>query len=1133
MSRFITTTVPLLFMAIAATELAWAQSITSGAVTGLVTDPSGAGVPAAETILTNAGTGVSQTATTTAQGEFRFAFVSPGSYTLRVTAAGFQTQQKSGIIVTAGQPVSADIELAVAKGSTTVEVTEQASVLQTENADIATAYTAMQVENLPNPGGDLTYIAQTAPGVAMNTQSGYGNFSANGMPATSNLFTVNGMNFNDPYLNLNNSGASNLMLGSNDIAEANVITNAYSGQYGQYAGAQISYSTKSGTNDFHGNAVYLWNGRALNANNFENNASGNPRAFDNFNQWQTGAQGHIWRDHTFFAADYEGVRVVLPTNPVPTLIPSPQFQAATLANVAQMNSAEVPFYRQMFSVFNGAPGASSARPVAENGGCGSDGATAFGLPAGTPCALQFTGSAPNKEREYLWSGRVDHTFNANDRAYIRVSRDNGFQPTYTDVFGPIFNAFSNQPQMSLQLSESHVFGPNTVNQFNGSTLFYSAAFQASNPAAAAAAIPFPVAFAGSFFGVPQNQEPQFNSVVGGEGYTFPQGRRVWQYQLIDDFSHVAGKHTIRLGFSWLHSTVVELGFGQFTTGLLTIASMQEFYNGGGPDSTFLQHFPTASEQPFYFNTFGGYVADDWKITPRLMLSLNLRLENYSNPACGHNCFSRLASTFTGNPNSGTQPYNQAILFNQKYAYPNTQTVVWEPRLGVAWNASKNTVIRTGAGIFADEIPGFLAQSAAFNAPGLFPVQVSGNALPAGTATFAPGLPGSLPVAAAQANAAFQSGFRSGATLSSLTAASPSFAPPNINNFPAMFSQPTYFKWNFEVQQSLGWHLILDLNYSGMHGEHIPLNDNSLNAYCPAVSAGGGTTCPGGFSGLPLTVPDPRFGIVNQYISGANANYNGVTASLQRRLSSALTWNLNYTWSHAQDDVSNGGLLPFNFGTNISLQNPQNPRNLHANYGSSDQDVRHYLSLSWVLNDTFRHAGFHWGPNRIFGGWMLSSNLFFRTGLPFTAVDNATSAALAGYNYGGTLFATQIAPAPTTCSRANIDVPCLSTAQFVPSGSNLSAFGNVGRNTFRGPNFFDMDLSLMKEVHLTERAVFSFGASAFNLLNHPNFDQPSGDISNPNFGLITTLVGPPTSVLGAFVGSADSPRFLELRALVRF
>jgi hypothetical protein len=402
-------------------------------------------------------------------------------------------------VVTAGQPSASNFQLQVAGASQQVTVTEGSTVLQTENADVATNYNAGTVANMPNPGGDLSYIAQTAPGVVMNTQSGYGNFSANGMPGTSNLFTVNGQNYNDPFLNLNSSGASNLLLGLNDIAEANVITNAYSAQYGQYAGAQIAYITKSGTNQFHGDAIYMWNGRALNANQFFSNQSGEPTPFNNFNEWQTGVGGPIWKDHTFFDVDYEGLRNVLPTNSTLTLIPSAQFQSATLANLTATGHAdELGFYNKLFAIYNNAPGATGPSPVA-NGGCQSF----TGLPSGTPCALQFRTTPPNSNKEYQWSARVDHTIGPNDRGYVRILRDNGFQPTYTSPLGPTFNDQSNQPQMSGQVSEIHSFGANAINQFNGSALFYAAVFVPSDPSGALAALPTYVHFAAAPFRMPE------------------------------------------------------------------------------------------------------------------------------------------------------------------------------------------------------------------------------------------------------------------------------------------------------------------------------------------------------------------------------------------------------------------------------------------------------------------------------------------------------------------------------------------------------------------------------------------------------------------------------------------------------
>jgi len=189
--------------------------------------------------------------------------------------------------VALGETTTRDIALSVSAAATTVEVSGAAPVIDTSSASISTGYTQQEVALLPNPGGDITNIAQTAPGAQMNNTGGYGNFTMNGLPATSNLFTVNGENDMDPYFNINNSGATNLTIGSNEIEEATVIANAYSGEYGQLSGAQVTYVTKSGTNAFHGNAQYWWNGRNMNANDWMNNNSTpvTPRPFSNANQW--------------------------------------------------------------------------------------------------------------------------------------------------------------------------------------------------------------------------------------------------------------------------------------------------------------------------------------------------------------------------------------------------------------------------------------------------------------------------------------------------------------------------------------------------------------------------------------------------------------------------------------------------------------------------------------------------------------------------------------------------------------------------------------------------------------------------------------------------------------------------------
>jgi hypothetical protein len=251
---------------------------------------------------------------------------------------------------------------------------------------------------------------------------------------------------------------------------------------------------------------------------------------------------------------------------------------------------------------------------------------------------------------------------------------------------------------------------------------------------------------------------------------------------------------------------------------------------------------------------------------------------------------------------------------------------------------------------------------------------------------------------------------------------------------------------------------------------------------------------------------------------------------------------SFTWSHALDDISNGGFLPFNLDTNTSILSAQNSYHLHQyNYGNTDYDVRKQFNLSCVYHIPKPHGVWDALLDRT-----ISGTMFVRSGLPFTVIDGATSDALNGYNYGPGLgldiFANSSA-GPLTCgssaafSLSGNNSPCLTTSEFAsPVGpGGIASFGNQRRNQVYGPNFFDTDLTLMKDFRIPhwEGAEFQIGAQAFNLLNHPNFDQPIGDVSNSQFGSIVRTVATPTSIFGSFLGADASPRALQIRAQLRF
>src|ERR1019366_7187381 len=286
------------------------QSLTTGDIAGTLQDPSHAVVPNTTITLKSLDTGAMQTSTTDSTGEFRFRLLKTGQYMVSTNPAGFQKLEQK-VEVAVGSVATLNLTLQVGPSSQTMEVSASAPLLNPEPS-MNTPFTPEQLAQLPAAGGDITTVAFTVPGVTVNVTGGYGNFNINGLPGTSNLFTVNGENDMDPYFNINNSGASNLTIGQNELQEATVIANPYGGQYGQLAGAQVSYTTKSGTNQFHGNVIYSWNGRAMNSNDWFNNAEGAAKPFSNANQWAGRVGGPIRKDKTFFFFDTEGLRFTLP-----------------------------------------------------------------------------------------------------------------------------------------------------------------------------------------------------------------------------------------------------------------------------------------------------------------------------------------------------------------------------------------------------------------------------------------------------------------------------------------------------------------------------------------------------------------------------------------------------------------------------------------------------------------------------------------------------------------------------------------------------------------------------------------------------------------------------------------------------
>jgi len=1085
-----------------------AQTIVTGGFGGTITDPTGAVVPGVTLTLTSNSTGDVFTTVSSGTGAYTFSLLKPGDYTLSAKKESFKTLTQK-VTVLLGQNSTINVSMELGASSTTIEVTTEGNLLQTENANIATTFDTRTVQNIPNPGNDITYIAQTAPGVSMNTSAGngYGNFSAFGLPGTSNLFTVNGNDYNDPFLNLNNSGASNLLLGSNDVQEVAVVSNGYTGQYGRQAGAQIDYSTRSGTNAFHGSANYYYTGSTLNAEDYFLKASDQPKPFQNNNQWAADFGGPIKKDKAYFFVDTEGLRYVFATANE-SFLPTPDFQSYVLS---QIPATATSFYQQAFSLYNNAKGAGNA--VATPNTCGSIGA----LPDGsTSClgAVTLAGSSGNQE--WLLIGRVDYSFSDNDKLFGRVKFDRGTQPTYADPINSAFNAVSHQPQDEGQLNYTHIFNPNMANNFIFSDLWYSAIFQSTNVNAANAVFPEILCSA--------DTSMSCLGAAGGFfpfGFFFPQGRNVEQWQLVDDLSMTHGNHSFKMGVNFRRDDVSDYRASELTNPPAVLTSLAGFATDTVDTSTTL-NFAQSSPQPLAIYSFGLYFQDEARINSKLKLTLALRADRNSGGICQSNCVSIPTLPFQNLSHDASIPFNQMVTTGQSSVLRNVEKVVFEPRAGFAWTpAGNNTVVRGGVGLFTDLYPGSILDDFTTNFP-----QVVSFSVPGGTVD--PTEVGSGVSLVQGCNTAFRSAFNGGQTLAQYQAAAPSCASalPPLFDVTAKTLNPKFVEWNLEVQHTFHRNTLVSLNYVGNHGYDILLTNPYLNAYCTAA------VCGGGFTQLPLgAAPDARVAAVQQINNAGYSNYQGLTASVQQNLWHGLTGRFSYTYSHALDNVSNGGILPYSVDNSLLLQiDPSNP---NASYSSSDYDARHQLSANYVWELPIKSS--HHLLNFLVGGWQVSGTFFYRTGLPFSIVNGAQGINFVPNNLtaNGALLATVLyEPAqgvPTSFGANCATASCFTAASFAtPTSFNANA-----RNAFRGPGYFNTDMNLKKSFAFTERFKFTLGANFFNILNHPNFDNPVSNDLSSSFGSITTAAVSPTTPYGAFASAAEGMRIVQVFGKITF
>ena len=1142
------------------------QGETTSAIVGQVLDATRATVRGATVTVTNRETGLRRTVKSDAAGRFDFPQLQPGIYSVRVDAAGFGFQQNDNVVSGLGQKQTVNFVLKVAQEKQVVEVGSEAAIINPENANTSTTLSAPALENMPNPGGDLTYPLQFAPGALINTAgsgndfvggtNGFGNVEFNGLPALSNGYIVDGLETNDPLTNLNSGLSTNLVLGLNSISEVTVNTLSYAVDQGRYGASQVNYVTKSGTNQFHGNLYELWNGSILNAADYFVAATpGGHKPRSTVNHFGGSLGGPVLHDKLFFFFDSEWVRIALPIFNTVT-VPSPAFQQYVLQQLPLGGKDAitgsryapapqlVPFYRKMFSLYDNASGTALAVegcPFSWDGAAASD---------GDGCANRRGVSQSSDDHEQVQTARIDYNINQNNAAWFRFQADTGLQAAYTDPISPLFDSVSPQPLYSFAAGYTHVFSQNLVNYFNPAFSWYSSLFAPDDFQKTLSTIPIVLEGSGG-------ANTPFTT-IGGLDNTWLQGRRASRFFINDNLAWSHGTHELRFGTNTRIFRLNDFDFGQGTVPTATYTDLPQFIYGVA--STAAKTFPTNANEPFNYLNLDLYAQDTWRMSSKLTWTFGLRDTFNSNPSNPHHEIARLPGSFASITHDAEQPLNAAIQTGLGNLFSSTPAAILQPRTAMAWQIEPKSVLRAGFGVFSDILPGQIADLIATNPPYVNTFKYTLSPAVSAPLVIAPGVTNSAIDSLIASNRAFGSGFASGVVSCSSSNQANCLPPVAITAIPdGQLHAPYFMQWSLGMEREVGNGANLKAQYVGTRAVNQPYT-TEVNGYQ--------TVCQGCFQPFPYQNPadagfsptDRRFGPVAQFSTGANSHYHGLQLTAATRSAHGVQGQINYTWSHCLDTVSNGGFLPFSAG---GILTPL-PGELDRDRGNCDYDIRHNLTAQYVYEVPVKLR------NRLAGyglnGWQVSGTVFWHSGVPFSVLSTPYSAAdqngvIRGIvQGGGPQFASLVAGADPYCRHCSIPgVTQPGTIQWLNPDAFVSAvdpstgacnggdspqncqFGSLGRNSLRGPDFVWSDFYLTKWFPLKEHVRLRFDAQLFNLFNHPNFGLPSAVLAGvpgkpstqTGFGALTYTTSPPTGLLGVGLGGDSSPRMIAFQARLEF
>jgi hypothetical protein len=1053
-----------LLLALLAGSAVAAFGQSTATLSGTVTDPTGAAVPGAHVTVHSMATGTDRNVETDNSGLYTVAALDPGDYSVKASAPGFATDTVPKVTLQVASSVTVNLKLSIASAGETVQVEGEAqNEIQTQTITVGQVIDNRQVQELPLNGRHFLDLTVLTPGGVVAPTSGSLTASSRGLGANSFITAGNredSVNFQINGINLNDISQNQITFQPSiaTTSEFRIINQTFSAEYGRSDGSIVTVATRSGTNQFHGEVFDYFRNEALDARNYfnrgYNTATGAPlpagtgaKAPLKRNNFGVDIGGPIYRNHTFFFFSYEGLRQhqgILQSSPVPT---------AQL--IAQDNLTFTP----------GSVGANLLALLPQ----ANSGSTYVSFTPGPVQIDQYTGDVLQR----LGENNTLHAFYA-------FQKDVRTEPSLQGDTVPGWGDHRAAHRQIGTLQFVHIFSPRVTNEARLGFNRISIAFNPAN-----LIDPTSVGLGDGLsgpVGIPQITLTDVGTVFGGPS-GFPQGRNTTTGVLADTVTMVRGNHEIKWGGEFRRYLLYSFA-GNIGSMSLSLANLAASVT------------PVFSVQPniidyrIYADAAAGFIQDHYRMLPGLTFEYGARFEWNGTPLEGENRISIFQPSSDTLVRAGTNGIPADGAYKQNYNL--------EPRLGFAYDVFNNqkTVLRAAYGFLVDQPVAGTVSVLTGNPPFTTAVSYSNSKSP-------------QPLGTIYSAAAGASGFALG------------YVNPNFRN--------AYVEdFNLNIQQALPWGMIGSIGYYGSTGHHLLIVTNPNQA-----SGVPGSTRP--YTTLSSNSPIAAGKSIASNISERNSigwsNYNALWVTLSKTFSHGIEFSTNYNWSKSMDINSLGSQ-----GGQV-LPDSNNPA---ENYGLSDFDVRHHFNGTAIYNLPFHR-------NRFVDGFRLEGIVQYQTGNPVNIVASSS-----GYNgmsglirpnllkpiqrsklqvpgqsyiqylqnpgvmaYGGNvcdltnttptctlqIVGTQSLAVPTPANCVGSNPATLATNSSCVT-LNYTGLGNIQRNYGTGPGYADWDMSGEKETRITERVSFILRADAFDILNHPNFGQPSGNVQSSAFGQIT-------------------------------